>query len=436
MQNTTKFISSITEGFGKLDLNGSPRFTSVRNTDSCSNLLSLPNELLLEIASHIAPTVSIAKDEGFGHGYKQELTTLDRDATSVREKYASELQVLLNLSLTCKALVPIAQDILYRNVSLLGPHRGSLSDKPALAPSSLSYFLRTLLQRPDLAEYVHSLSVWMWKGRPLSPPYDIDMEALYSLVNSLKITAQEKQAWFCDFDHPLEASFCGLVFAALPQLRSVQLYAAPSPESEVVEYWDCEQTRCQVARLSEGLSVMTQITELTLSTGLNGLRAARLPSLKTLTVDFDGFHQFVMVGRGNLHNVETLKLQYTYTLDWSKEPLCKKLGILLRGLRGLRTIEFPPSVSLPRGCEISDYVETIKFRGAKLDQVYCILDFLDERFRDFRLPQELNLIEVHCSDYTGYEGDINWPDVHGFAVELDIKIAVISKDGTLCRVLG
>ena len=436
MQSTKEFVSSITEGFGKLDLNGCPRFSSVRNADSRSNLLSLPNELLLEIASHLAPTVSIAKDEGFGHGYRQEFTTLGRDATSVREEYASELQVLLHLSLTCKALVRIAQDILYRNVSLLGPRRGSLSDKPALAPSPLSYFLRTLLQRPDLAAYVHSLSVWMWKGRPLSPPYDIDMEAMYSLVNSLKITAQEKQAWFCDFDHPLEASFCGLVLAALPRLQSVQLYATPEPESELVEYWDCEQMHCQVARLGEWLAVMTQITELTLSTGLNGLRAARLPSLKTLTVDFDGSHQCVMVGRGNLHNVETLKLQYTYTLDWSEELLCKKLGILLRGLRGLRTIEFPPSACLPQGCEIPDCVETIKFRGVELDEVHGILDFLDERFQEFMLPQGLNLIEIHCSHCTGYEGDINWPEVHGFAVELDIKIAVMSKDGTLCRTLG
>ena len=436
MQNTYKFISSITEGFGNLDVNGSPRFTSLRNTDSSSNLLNLPRELLLEIAGHIALTTSIAKDEGFGHEDQQEFPTLDRDATSVREKYASEVQGLLNLSLACKTLVPITQGVLYRNVSLLTPRRVSLSDEPVSAPpSSLSCFLRTLLQRPDIATHVRSLSVWIWKERVLSSPEDIDLEALFSIANSLKITAQEKQDWFCDLDHPLEASACGFIFAALPRLRSVQLYVTPSPDSEVVEYCDCEQTHRQVGRLNEGLVVMTQTTELTLSTGLDGLHTAHLPSLKAVTVDFDGSNQFVMVGKRNPVNVKTLKLQYTYTLDSSEEILCKNLGILLHGLRGLRTIEFPPSACLPRGCLMLDCVKTIRFRGVELEEVLCILDFFDERFREFTLPQALD-VEVHCDDHTGYKDNINWPDVHKFALELDLKIAVMSKDGDLCRVLG
>ncbi|CAE6998793.1 hypothetical protein PTTW11_00787 [Pyrenophora teres f. teres] len=414
--------------------------------DAASHLLRLPNELLLLIAGYAAPTpvvlevtypgyvkpaFSVNEDQGFGHEYKCNPKWRASHSQEVRDEYASRANGLVNLSLVCKALTPVAQHILYRDVSLLQPRRVCSSDKPTL-PSALACFLRTMLQRPWLALRVRSLCVWIWEDKAISLPSDVDVRALTALIYSIDVSVVEKEAWSRALDSPFEATVCGLVFAALPRLEAVELYSHKSPHPGS-EDRDNEQSCLQVPRLAMGLS-MTHITSLTVSTRLNGLDAARLPSLKTLAVNFDGFNVFDRVDQGSFVNVETLKIRHTPCSHWPDEALCEELSKLLHHLPSLRTIDFLSSSCLPRRTLIPNQVETIKFREVQDNELFELCLFLTMQSRHSTLPRALNRIEIYWRQLDLDCGQWGYP--HGVAERTGVKMFVTGCDGLLHAIIG
>jgi hypothetical protein len=167
-----------------------------------SHLLKLPNELLLKIAGYLAPASGLRKSEGYETLYKQDAEGgTARNTTLARQTHAAEVGALIHLGLSCKRLVSIAQDIMYQEVVLPQPYWTLLPGK--LAPSPLTYFLRTMLQRPELRVRVSKLAVWVWKGKLIRSSVDPKkesfracgtcMKSLSPLVAKLKLSAREKE---------------------------------------------------------------------------------------------------------------------------------------------------------------------------------------------------------------------------------------------------
>lgn len=119
-------------------------------------LLKLPNELLCSIAAYLKPRATIQNYEGYKH--------LDRigtrDVTFAVQKYARDIRNLQTLALVCRKLTPIAQNSLYHSVSL--PQTRVRTTPDGCVRSSLSLFLRTLGDRPDLAASVTGLAIRAW----------------------------------------------------------------------------------------------------------------------------------------------------------------------------------------------------------------------------------------------------------------------------------
>jgi hypothetical protein len=94
----------------------------------------------------------------------------------------------------------------------------------------------------------------------------------------------------------------------------------------------------EISRLASALAV-TEVEDLTLSTGLNGLHVAGFPNLKTLTVDFSKGDTYPQVPYGCFVNVITLNIQCIET-DLVGPDFALKLRSLNSSHRNFRTLEF------------------------------------------------------------------------------------------------
>jgi hypothetical protein len=236
-----------------------------------SHLLKLPNELLLNIAGYLG----LSRNQRYGTKYQQNEFEA-WETTEARQGLASAVKALLQFALTSKRLVPIAQDVLYREVFIPQPFRSQLPGKPA--PSFLPCFLRTILQCPELGAHVRKLAVWIWKGQPIRSPVDSKetfcacgtcLKALAALIDTPKLSEAEKVAWMEELSCPTEAAVCGLIFAALPNLQTLELYAQPLSAdykedrdlfkarnaSNVLGPINATQYTSDVLRLAQGLAI-------------------------------------------------------------------------------------------------------------------------------------------------------------------------------------
>ena len=352
------------------------------HTHQTAVMLELPNELLCEIATNLAPLTLVSKDGGYG--------ALSVDDAASRHAYAKATLDLINLSVVCKRLTSVAQDILYRTVSLL---QSAKHQKPGKRyPSSLSRFFRTVLSRPGLAAHVTSLTVWIWKGKAVdqqdaptvqSPACACEdcKHKLSVAVDKLHLKPDENSKWKSDLSHPTEAMVTGLVLAALSNVNTVALYARPFPDREEIwaGYRDPNLSSCmydppaasrsklqtligshadEVLAISQGLAT-TNIHTLTLSASLNGLHRARLPSLETLSLDYSGPNPFVTVAKGTFRNVKTLKfLASGEDLIRANKTFSAKANIVLKGLPSVREVHFECTRAVDL-CKIPAYVENV-----------------------------------------------------------------------------
>jgi hypothetical protein len=130
---------------------------------------------------------------------------------------------------------------LLTTLSLLQPHEYQKQGERYL--SSLSRFLRTVINRPDLAAHVTVLNVWMWKGKAVGQQAAMTVQSpdctrgdckhkLSVAVDRLHLTPHQKEKWSTDLLHPTDAMVIGLILAALSNVHTIALYARPSPIRE------------------------------------------------------------------------------------------------------------------------------------------------------------------------------------------------------------
>jgi hypothetical protein len=117
-----------------------------------------------------------------------------------------------------------------------------------------------------------------------------------------------------------------------------------------------------VRRLTQGLAT-TKTKDLTLSTELNCMSAARLPSLNTLTLDYAGSNPFVTIQKGCFANVTTLKIQGFPNVPRSTSNFAWKVNKLCTSLPNLRTLEFESGAAVQEAV-IPAHVERVAVRPA------------------------------------------------------------------------
>jgi hypothetical protein len=171
----------------------------------------------------------------------------------------------------------------------------------------------------------------------------------------------------CGLKHPKEAWLCALIIASLPKLKTLELYAAisPNPKTEMIQgsrgkhlFEEPMATgrsagdALEISRVASALTV-TEVEDLTLSTGLYGLHVTGFPSLKTLTVDLSRWDSYPQVPHGSFVNVTMLNIQYTET-DGVGHYFATKLNWLISSLLSVRTLNLCVSrllfavISLPK----------------------------------------------------------------------------------------
>jgi hypothetical protein len=205
-----------------------------------------------------------------------------------------------------------------------------------------------------------------------------------SSIDTLRLSEAGKVAWRKELSYHTEAAVCALIFAAVPNLQTLELYAQPLS----VDYPNNPtQYGSDVLRLAQGLAI-TKITSLMLSNNLNGLHAARLPTLTNLTLDYP----FAIVSKGCFPNVTALKIQGQSQYMLVGVP--EKLRILYRDLPNLRSLEFNSGKSVVPAPQ----VETLIFRPAEWNALAWICGFLIMR-KHSTDAMALKRIEVHwCAD--------------------------------------
>jgi hypothetical protein len=242
--------------------------------------------------------------------------------------------------------------------------------------------------------------VWFFKDTPIDVPKAVRSCACRKCLSSLRAIVERMHPhrgsalsqwmpsaivsqWMQDLEHPKEAWICALLIASLPKLKALELYANTMPirktqavrrypqyEPQKEEPTNDDGNVVEIRRLASALA-LTQVEDLTLSTGLNGLHVAKLPSLKTLVVDFSKTNPFVRVTKGCFVNVTILKIQCLET-DRPGPGYATKANWLLSSLPNLRTVEFTCSEAAAL-CSIPLNVEKINIR-LELDSTGPISD--------------------------------------------------------------
>jgi len=352
-------------------------------------LTKLPNELLHQIIGYLTTAEPINAAHGFGSNtlgiYNDMKLNLAR-----RQARTGRMRILLDVALTCKRLAPVAQEALFASVSVPQPRQPLAADSRHHSP--LTRFLYTAVNRPELASKTKDLSMLIWKGKAADQDKLRDMDkgvchcdqcipTFIAALHHLNLSHAEKSQWLVDLQHPTEAMICSLIITTLPNVKSVALYARiypghagtedTSPPAKPTDRYIHQARRihplsdlAEITCLAQGLSV-TDIQTLSLSTNLNGLHRAKLPSLAALSLDYSVSNPFVTVGKGSFVNVTTLKLRADAPFDFGVDATAcaSKLEILYKGLPSLRRVEYESAKALAL-CSIPPQARTMIMHGA------------------------------------------------------------------------
>jgi hypothetical protein len=119
------------------------------------------------------------------------LSTLERLPNELKLNIAEFMTpyTLASLVRVSKTLQPIAEEVLYRSVDILTPELGTDQYKPCYT----SFFLRTMLQRPDLVQKVKSLKMhvsYRWAPVTMNTLYGVPLSAS-SVTPEIEITVKD-----------------------------------------------------------------------------------------------------------------------------------------------------------------------------------------------------------------------------------------------------
>ncbi|KAH6865140.1 hypothetical protein BKA58DRAFT_239700 [Alternaria rosae] len=262
--------------------------------------LTYRSELLFHIASHLEPDVKISKEDGYGsttslalHLTDQPTAIPPQSAAVTRQQHRGSTQSLLHLALTYKSLLPIAQESLFTNVSL--PRQVQDRECDGFYPSPMLYFLRTIIERPDLVKQVRTLSIWIRRGVPIRPLQYLSessdhipgslaakmADIVYTFPDGPQQYGAGHARWIQSLSCPSELMVASLILASLPQLQAAEIYAKAAPSFNLGRWekdnvynnlgWFLNREKeTGIHRLSQGLG-MTNINSLALSTNLDWL---------------------------------------------------------------------------------------------------------------------------------------------------------------------
>ena len=285
---------------------------------------------------------------------------------------------LKNLSLTSRALRPVAQEALFTTAKLCNCCRCRVK------ANALLKLLRTMLERPDLACKVKSLRFQAVR-KPVEKLYtdkDFDSADLRNrcILKLEELGFQQTHPWWRSINNSIESSFGGLLLALLPQLTDVDfcvkdhqhgtysseyisgLWGGTSPPESALHNWK------NVNRLIIGDASMLKCGIQFDSLTTLDLRAVSIGTVLRLN------------GPGSLQGAENVTdLALSASIQFADKDLVEKAEVEFSGLlealacRALKTL----SISLHNdGYNIDDEMPHLD-GGYFLSQLYSVRDTLE-----------------------------------------------------------
>jgi hypothetical protein len=249
---------------------------------------------------------------------------------------------LKRLCLVCETVTPVAQDVLYRSVAFVHSYK----------PFNLLFFLRAILERPDLANKVHSLTVLTENAtipgyNPVTCIFYLGTRGTLDVAASCKIGKRAKVTQINSTNH---CRITGVVLDHLPSLRRLDLTSMElilnkptlDPLQNLLGPCNPVPTRLWMRTLAEltipfrhaGILLhLPAIEKLTLthmevethSRNIEGLPPLHLPDLKRLSMQMEYTYDLVRLSE----KLECPKLEHLDLYIHARSPSIRNGDFLL-----------------------------------------------------------------------------------------------------------
>ena len=139
---------------------------------------------------------------------------------------------LKNLCLVSKLLMPAAQEILHNDVTLCTNKQATVGHRNNAGVNPALRFLRTILDRPDLAVKVKAL--WFKTTRAdiakgcMENQFDVSALRLRCALTLEKLGYCKTDLWVRALENSIESAFMGLLFVLIPNLTRLDFVASDS----------------------------------------------------------------------------------------------------------------------------------------------------------------------------------------------------------------
>lgn len=155
--------------------------------------------------------------------------------THKNRAYYGDLQSLISLSSTCRFVRRLSEPKIYE-YCIKSENRHELSStSPRLPPNTrLRKYLRTILERPELASLVTKAVLNCWEADHCSrfdidsTPPGIDLAELYKRAASKHPLHTQQMDWISSLERGFEDAEVALLLASLPHLESLEI-TLPNP---------------------------------------------------------------------------------------------------------------------------------------------------------------------------------------------------------------
>ncbi|KAF2013640.1 hypothetical protein BU24DRAFT_483445 [Aaosphaeria arxii CBS 175.79] len=199
-------------------------------------LYRLPNEIVYQIASEMTTGIQDAGEIRLG--YLEELGNY-RTYESPFPNDTRQRDDLCSMALSCRRLSKQAQRVLFRDIKLCTRWKISASHSVG-SYDHYANLLRTLNDRPDLAQQVRHLSIDLShqhkiaQGQFAATAEGRNIMSLgHGIIADLGFSRPRKVIWTRDLLDGRPGAICGVILALLPQLLTLELRqkGAESPET-------------------------------------------------------------------------------------------------------------------------------------------------------------------------------------------------------------
>jgi hypothetical protein len=239
-----------------------PQTRNSRRKTTKLRLTDLPNELLLHITSYLRASLPPRENE-------------DRFDGRERILFVRSTRSLLNISITCRKLHPIAQEVLLHTIIL-----GGFDGLPAIVS-----LVRFLFHRPEACRHVKRLRIGLppnkqyffknekaardekYSSAPLGPPPPGLYHPAFHLILDTPLPKHVRAAWQAELKVNYARPVCGLLIVLLEKLEWLSVghsLGMASREGVLREMFGCGKCSGEID--------LTGLTVLKNSRNLNGER--------------------------------------------------------------------------------------------------------------------------------------------------------------------